>query len=103
MLKAISDTRKSYVGDGKTKQEKNLPRFTVLEDDLPEMDEWEIGKKYKIEVEVEFVAHKKGSEYDFEEDKKNRGTFKIHRLGVLKEKEETFEQEYARRRSNAGK
>lgn len=103
MLKAISDTQERYMGEGKKKQEKVLPRFTVLEDDLPEMDDWEIGKKYKLEIEVEFVAHKKGSEYDFETDKKNRGTFKIHALGVAKEKEETFEQEYARRRSKAGR
>lgn len=105
MLKAISDTTKKYVGNGKSKDVKNCPRITILENDLPAMDNWEIGKKYKLAVEVEFVAYRKGSEYDFEEgsDKKNRGTFKIHAVGELEEKKETFEEEYARRRQNGAR
>jgi hypothetical protein len=104
MLKAISDTQKMYVGEGKEKEKPVFPRFTLLENDLPEMDGWEIGDKYKLEIEVEFVAYRKGSEYDFEseKDKKNRGTFKIQKVGIAEEKKkENFQDEYARRRGES--
>lgn len=99
---------KAVIGEttgGPTKAEKPrkiYPKITIFEEDLPQMDSWQIGKKYKLEVEAEFVAYRKGSEYEYENDKRNRGTLAITKVGV-EEKKETFQEEYARRRSNAAR
>ena len=56
-----------------------LPEFSVDEKKLPEAKNWKIGKKYKMEVEVEMVGSHK-EEYSKEKEIKHR--FKITKIGV---------------------
>lgn len=67
------------------KYEKPRPIFRVDEKDLPEIKEWTVGKKYKVELEVEMQSHSKGDEYGPEigEKKKSHEA----RLKVLSIKE----------------
>lgn len=52
------------------------PRFNISERELPAIKSWNIGKKYKIELEVEMVSQRKGEEYDSAPGKVN-GEFKV--------------------------
>ena len=88
--------------EGKSKPKKILPKVTFHDTELPEIDDWEVGKKYTIVTEVELVAVRKGNEYDFEkDDKRTRGTFKIHSVGVEEPEEEDFQTTYGKTRAAA--
>ena len=50
--------------------EKPKPTFSVDEKDLPQIKKWDVGKKYKLQIEVEMVSHSKGDAYGLGEDKK---------------------------------
>ena len=63
-----------------------LPSFSLTEKDLPEMKDWQVGKKYKLQMEVEMVASSK-NEYG---NSQMSGRFKIHKIGekeIMSEKE----------------
>ncbi len=54
-----------------------LPSFSVTEKDLPEIKEWKVGKKYKLEIEVEMVSMSK-NEYG---KSPMEARLKIHKIG----------------------
>lgn len=35
------------------------PTFTLYQNDLPEIKKWQVGKKYRLEIEVEMVSASK--------------------------------------------
>lgn len=55
------------------------PSFSVTEKDLPAIKKWEVGKKYKLAVEVEMVRHSQGSEYSYDDkgSKKHEARLRI--------------------------
>lgn len=42
---------------------KPKPSFTVDEKALPQIKSWSVGKKYKLEIEVEMQSHSKGDTF----------------------------------------
>lgn len=64
---------------------KMLPSFSLTAKDLPAIRNWQVGKKYKLEIEVEQVSLSK-DEYS----KSVEARFKIHKVG---EKELMSEEE----------
>lgn len=100
-LKQVSGEKGFSFDGGNRKEKKILPKISFHGVELPEIEDWEIGKKYRLVVEAELVAVRKGSEYEFEdEDKRTKGTFKVHQVGV-EPKDETFAEETVRRRDEA--
>ncbi len=55
------------------------PEFTLDVSQLPEMKDWEVGKKYDLEVQVEMTGMNK-SQYDTEN--KLKGSFKILKVSI---------------------
>lgn len=55
-----------------------LPSFSLSAKDLPEIKSWKVGKKYKLEMEVEMVSLNK-DEYGKMSSMDAR--FKIHKIG----------------------
>ena len=55
----------------------NLPSFSLTEKDLPEIKEWKVGKRYKLEMEVEQVEISK-DEYAL--GTPIRARFRIHKI-----------------------
>lgn len=51
------------------------PRISFTEDELPEIKEWSVGKKYKLEIKVEMTGINK-MEYG-ENKNKIQGQFKV--------------------------
>lgn len=68
-----------------------LPTFNLTEKDLPEIKEWKVGKKYKLEIEVEQIAVSK-NEYG---KSPMTARFRIHKVG---EKELLSDEEKAGRK-----
>ena len=95
----IPEKMPSFKEDQKAKI---YPTFTIDDEDLPELKNWKIGEKYVLVMEVEEMAMRAGKEWQgsMDNDKKTHATFKILKVGV---KDEKFEDEYARRRSNAAR
>jgi hypothetical protein len=63
-----------------------LPSFSMTEKDLPEIKDWQVGKKYKLQIEVEMVSSSK-NEYG---KTGLEARFKIHKVGtkdMMSEKE----------------
>ena len=56
---------------------RELPSFSLTEKDLPAIKNWQVGKKYKLEIEVEQVSLSK-DEYMMGEPISAR--FKIHKV-----------------------
>lgn len=82
------------------KKIKIYPTFRLGDDDLPMLDEMEVGKKYQLVMEVEVMSKSQGSEWNQnEKDKSIRGTFKVLKVGCEKPKKEykNFEEEMADR------
>lgn len=108
MNKVIPET---YGGEMSTKKIKVYPTFRLGDDDLPNLKTMEVGKKYKIEMEVEVMSKEQGNSYNQNEtDKSIRATFKVMKVGCDMDgddKKETkpttsgkdFEMEYAKKRS----
>jgi len=65
--------------------ERMLPSFTLTQKDLPEIKNWQVGKKYKLEIEVEQVSQEK-SEY-------GQGSPLTARFKLLKVKAKTLSDE----------
>lgn len=101
--KVKGEERNVYMGEGKSKKKRILPRITLKGQDLPEMKGWKVGDKYMVVMEVEMVAMKQGQEYEFEpsDDKSTTGTFAIHAVGEYEEEEEDFQTTYGKVRSAA--
>lgn len=94
--KVIPETMPSYKEDRKTKI---YPTFSLDSEDLPAVKDWKVGQKYMLEMEVEEISMRQGSEWQGADnkDKKVHATFKIMKVGV---KDEAYEDEYARKRSS---
>lgn len=43
--------------------ERPKPSFRVTSKDLPEIKDWEVGKKYKVHATIEMRSHSKGSPF----------------------------------------
>jgi len=79
-MNIIPDKKKvpnEYVTDSKSKTREIDPRpeFQINADEFPDIKEWSVGKKYKLEIEVEMTGSRIG-EYGDDKDKLT-GTFKI--------------------------
>lgn len=60
------------------------PSLSVTEDDLPEIKNWEVGKKYNVKAKVEMRSHSKGDNYGYDEGgkKKHKATLIIHNISA---------------------
>lgn len=54
-----------------------LPTFSLTEKDLPAIKDWKVGKKYKLEIEVEQISVSK-NEYG---RSPMTARFRIHKVG----------------------
>lgn len=61
------------------------PEFTLDEKQLPDIKDWEVGKKYNLEIEVEMTGQNK-SQHD--DPNKLKGSFKITKVEVSDDYEE---------------
>lgn len=104
MNKVIPET----YNDMPMKKVKVYPTFRLGDDDLPDLKTMEVGKKYKIEMEVEVMSKSQGNEWNQnEKDKSIRASFKVLKVGCDMDKDEKkattsgkdFEMEYAKKRS----
>jgi len=59
-----------------------MPSFSLSQTQLPDIKSWNVGKKYKMEIEVEMVGSNK-DEYSDKSELSAR--FKITKVGVEKE------------------
>lgn len=108
MNKVIPET----YNDMPMKKVKVYPTFRLGDDDLPDLKTMEVGKKYKIEMEVEVMSKSQGNEWNQnEKDKSIRASFKVLKVGCDMDADEKgkkkmptmsgkeFEMEYAKKRS----
>lgn len=104
LRKVKGEMRRDFSSKGE-KMKKILPRITLKGEDLPEMEDWQVGQKYMVTMEVEMVAIRKGQEYEFEpsDDKSTSGTFAIHAVGEAEEEEEDFQTTYGKTRAAAAR
>ena len=71
------------------KKVKIYPTFRLGDDDLPDLKTMEVGKKYKLEMEVEVMSKSQGNEWNQnEKDKSIRGSFKVLKVGCDMDKDE---------------
>jgi hypothetical protein len=63
----------------------SLPTFSLSQDQLPEAKKWQVGKKYKLEIEVEMVGTNK-DEYMQKQPINHR--FKVTGVAVDEEEDE---------------
>lgn len=79
---------------------KIYPTFQIDSEDLPELEDWKVGGKYTLVMEVEQMSMRQGSEWQGDkQDKKIKATFKVLKVGVPEQEEESYEMEYGRKRS----
>lgn len=107
MHKVVPET---YPSMSESKKVKIYPTFRLGDDDLPELKDMEVGKKYTLVMEVEVKSKAQGNEWggEVEVDKQIRAVFKVMKVGC-EEKDakakkgtvagKTFEMDYAKRRS----
>lgn len=106
MNKVIPEERGGLMSEDK-KKVKIYPTFEVDNEDLPELEDCEVGGKYTVVLEVENIGMRKGKDWQGQDDKESkmtRATFKITAIGLKEpeeEKEEDYETEYANRRSKS--
>lgn len=98
MHKVVPETQPSF---NEMKKVKIYPTFQIDDEDLPELKDWKVGEKYTLVMEVEQLSMRQGNEWQGSDtkDKKVHATFKIISVGVEEPKEETYDEEYARRMS----
>jgi hypothetical protein len=98
MHKVVPETM-DYTENKKTKY---YPTFELDNEDLPDLKDFKVGEKRVLVLEVEQMSMRQGKEWqgegDKENDKKIKATFKILKVGV---KDESFEDEYARKRAGS--
>lgn len=73
------------IAETPAKPKRELPRVTFTADDLPEIKNWSVGGKYKLEIEVEQVAAEK-DRYGYEDEKTKplTATFKVTAVKAAK-------------------
>lgn len=59
---------------------RELPSFSLSEEDLPEIKNWKVGGKYRLLVEVEQVSLSKGDYYITENNKKLHARFQVKKI-----------------------
>lgn len=52
--------------------ERSKPSITVTEDDLPQIKDWSVGKKYNVKAHVEMRSHSAGDSYGYDEKGKKK-------------------------------
>lgn len=69
-----------------SKPERAKPSVAVTEDDLPEIKDWEVGKKYNVKAKVEMRSHSKGDSYGYDGsgEKKHEARLIIHSISAAK-------------------
>lgn len=110
-----------YNPKSENKVVKIYPTFRLGSDDLPDLKDMEVGKKYNLELEIEVMSKSQGSEWDQETNKKDviNSTLKVLKVGCCDDMEDMkdskeedkmsmmsgkeFEAEYSKRRSKANK
>lgn len=60
----------------------SMPRISFTVKDLPEIKDWKIGGKYKLDIEVEEVAISKD---EWGDNEPMRATFKVKKVNVCDE------------------
>lgn len=62
--------------------ERPKPSVSVTEDDLPEIKNWTVGKKYNVKAHVEMRSHSKGDSYGYDGSgkKKHEARLIIHSI-----------------------
>lgn len=89
------------------KNERILPTIRLTDKDLPEIKSWEVGNKYILIMEVEQIAMRQGEEWQGAgDDKTKTATFKVLKVGVEETDDnpaETYEEDYAEKRSGGNK
>lgn len=96
-LKKVKGTKTPAV-EKPAEPKRELPRVTFTAEDVPEINDWKIGEKYFLELEVEQVsAEKDRYGYEGEKEKPLTATFKVVAVKALKrepkEKDEDNESE----------
>lgn len=78
--------------EGKSKGMREIdprPQFSINAEEFPAIKEWSVGKKYKVEIEVEMVGNEIG---DWGDDKgKNVARFKI--CGIMSDEDKDDDSE----------
>lgn len=78
-----SDTEKELYPD----VVRHLPTFSVTVKDLPEIKNWQVGKKYMVEMEVEMTSSSKEAW-----ERELTARFEIHKIGCEDEDDEMTKQ-----------
>lgn len=79
------------------KKVKYYPTFRLGDDDLPELKDMDVGKKYTLTIEVEVMSKSQGSEYDQSDNKKEiKATFKALKVGLCEPKKAPVKKEETR-------
>lgn len=63
------------------------PSLRVTDKDLPDIKNWEVGKKYKVVAHVEMKHHSQGDEYSSYSNtnpKEHKATFVVHSIKPVK-------------------
>lgn len=88
--KVIKDTEMMDHKSGKRTVDPR-PEFSINAEEFPAMKEWSVGKKYKLEIEVEMTGSRIG---EWGDDKgKLTGSFKISGIMSDEDKDEEGEDE----------
>ncbi len=65
-------------------QEHQLPQFTLRENDLPDLANWEVGQDYYIVMRVEMIAKRNRKDLTSKVDQvKIEGDFEMHSIKPL--------------------
>ena len=95
----------TYPSMSENKKIKVYPTFRLGDDDLPELKEMEVGKKYHIVMEVEVKSKAQGQEWGDTDDKQIRASFKVMKVGLKTDEKKapttakSFEMEFASKKS----
>lgn len=109
-MRKVKGEKLMYSLDG-GKNARIFPTLRLTDEDLPELKDWKVGKKYPLCIEVELMSTRQGSEYSQEnKDKRIHTTFKVVKVGVDNDADEpkkpatgkAFEMEYAAKRNGFG-
>ena len=81
-------------GIEETEAKRYLPSFLITADDLPAVKNWDVGKTYELKIKVRMKSLT-------EQEKKTRADLEIQAVEVYKD--ESYEDEYGRKRSAASR
>ena len=86
---AKESTFREVKGESFCDEKPFLPRISFSEEELPEINSWEIGERYVIELEVEFVELSQENTYTTGEGGERKGEFKVTKVAVGEEEDYT--------------